>query len=123
MSYKLCYISSHLDYHEAYFTKLPLSEQWGDDWDDAPYEHNAGMPYEDEDCEMVLFSSPLQTPAENGKVCSVRDINNKIHPWLHGEKQFNDGAFFKVWAGCSISMFKKIIKDVGGKIYVEEGVL
>lgn len=30
----------------AYFTDIPLSEQWGDDWDDAPYEHNAGDPYD-----------------------------------------------------------------------------
>ena len=31
----------------AYFTPLPLEEQWGDDWNDAPYEHNAGVPYDD----------------------------------------------------------------------------
>ena len=30
----------------AYFTPVPLDEQWGDDWDDAPYEHNAGTPYD-----------------------------------------------------------------------------
>ena len=33
--------------HYAYFTPLPLTEQWGDDWNDAPYEHNAGIPYDD----------------------------------------------------------------------------
>lgn len=32
----------------SYFTDIPLSEQWGDDWDDAPYEHNAGRPYDDD---------------------------------------------------------------------------
>lgn len=31
----------------AYFTPIELSEQWGDDWDDAPYEHNAEIPYDD----------------------------------------------------------------------------
>ena len=31
----------------AYFTPIELSEQWGDDWNDAPYEHNAGSPYDD----------------------------------------------------------------------------
>lgn len=31
----------------AYFTTKPLEKQWGDDWDDAPYEHNAGIPYDD----------------------------------------------------------------------------
>lgn len=40
--YKLCYID---DSKGAYFTTQPLEEQWGDDWNDAPYEHNAGPPY------------------------------------------------------------------------------
>ena len=38
---RLCYI----DNCWAYFTTQPLDKQWGDDWDDAPYEHNAGEPY------------------------------------------------------------------------------
>lgn len=33
--------------HYLYFTN-DLSKQWGDDWNDAPYEHNAGDPYDDE---------------------------------------------------------------------------
>lgn len=37
----LCYV----DGNRAYFTTQPLDQQWGDDWDDAPYEHNAGTPY------------------------------------------------------------------------------
>ena len=28
-----------------YFTS-DMAAQWGDDWDDRPYEHNAGKPYE-----------------------------------------------------------------------------
>ena len=31
----------------AYFTPLPLDEQTGDDWNDAPYDCNAGAPYDD----------------------------------------------------------------------------
>lgn len=38
---RLCYVSGPF----AYFTSKELSEQWGDDWNDAPYEHNAGEPY------------------------------------------------------------------------------
>lgn len=30
-----------------FFTSAPLAAQWGDDWNDAPYEHNAGTPYPD----------------------------------------------------------------------------
>ena len=33
----------------AYFTPLAMEDQWGDDWDDAPYEHNAGSPCDPED--------------------------------------------------------------------------
>ena len=39
--YKLCYVSNGV----LYFTNKELSEQWGDDWNDHPYEHNAGEPY------------------------------------------------------------------------------
>ena len=38
----LCYV----DEPWAYFTTQDLDKQWGDDWNDAPYEHNAGTPYE-----------------------------------------------------------------------------
>lgn len=37
----LCYVKGCF----AYFTSQPVEEQWGDDWNDAPYEHNAGEPY------------------------------------------------------------------------------
>lgn len=37
----LCYY----DLSHAYFTTQSLDKQWGDDWDDQPYEHNAGRPY------------------------------------------------------------------------------
>ena len=37
----LCYVEGNW----AYFTTKDLDKQWGDDWDDAPYEHNAGTPY------------------------------------------------------------------------------
>lgn len=40
MVYKLCYV----DNNEAWFTS-DFKHQWGDDWDDRPYEHNAGSPY------------------------------------------------------------------------------
>lgn len=31
----------------AFFTEVVLAAQWGDDWDDAPYEYNAEEPYDD----------------------------------------------------------------------------
>lgn len=43
-TFKLCYVHHNILYFTDSFEK-----QWGDDWDDAPYEHNAGEPYEWED--------------------------------------------------------------------------
>ena len=40
--YKLCYVEGQ----KAYFTSN-FEKQWGDDWNDRPYECNAGEPYDD----------------------------------------------------------------------------
>ena len=39
--YKLCYVDDNI----LYFTDN-FKNQWGDDWNDAPYEYNAGEPYD-----------------------------------------------------------------------------
>lgn len=39
------YIEGEQEYY-AYFTPVSLDEQWGDDWDDYPYNENAGEPYD-----------------------------------------------------------------------------
>lgn len=41
---RLCFVDYKREMR-AYFTTQPVQKQWGDDWDDAPYEHNAGPPY------------------------------------------------------------------------------
>jgi len=50
--FRLCFVriayedrEDHEPTHVAYFTSQPIVDQWGDDWGDAPYEHNAGPPY------------------------------------------------------------------------------
>ena len=40
------YIEGKQEYY-AYFTPAELEKQWGDDWDDKPYEYNAEIPYDD----------------------------------------------------------------------------
>jgi hypothetical protein len=40
------YVKGEKEFY-AYFTPKPLYEQWGDDWNDAPYEYNAEIPYDD----------------------------------------------------------------------------
>jgi len=54
----LCYVDSIYESEEhdqddnssdykviLYYTTNSLDKQWGDDWNDSPYEHNAGTPY------------------------------------------------------------------------------
>ena len=60
------YIEGETD-HYAFFTPV-FDKQWGDDWNDAPYEHNAGEPYD---------SVTLSTKEVNGIkfVDEVADVN------------------------------------------------
>lgn len=80
--------------HYLYFTNN-LNEQWGDDWDDAPYEYNAEIPYEYkthivrvavnlyyEDC---LYDFILKLPKDYGNgnsPFSVDMINAGMIPWI-----------------------------------------
>lgn len=46
-NYQLCYVHSINDWtHELWFANQKPTDLWGDDWNDAPYEHNAEPPYE-----------------------------------------------------------------------------
>ena len=109
---KLCYIQEGV----AYFTNN--DEQWGDDWDDAPYEHNAGTPYEEEGYEILkvgfYVSENYFEPCDyfNGNYFSVEKINSKFIPWLIPDSIKNKPIF----AGETIKDFSKKIKDVSGSI-------
>ena len=138
----LCFIKDNT----AYFTTQELSKQTGDDWDDAPYEHNAGTPYEpsmqyfadgrkekirrdwNEDgtpkweISEVIFKTDLVTPEEyncRSSPYSVEDINAKYVPWLATAKYSGDPKVV-IHAGVTITEFKRLIRSAGGKIYVEE---
>jgi hypothetical protein len=138
----LCYVKNN----KAYFTTQELSKQRGDDWDDAPYEHNAGPPYtpamryytdgREEKIERdwntdgspkweiieVMFGSGLVTPEEwhhNSSPYSVDAINAKYVPWLCTPTWSSDPKV-AIHAGTTVSEFKKLIRQSGGKIYVKE---
>jgi hypothetical protein len=118
----LCYISEDW---EAWFTTQALEDQWGDDWNDAPYECNAGLPYawRDGDTEPEWKLTRIRVePAEymripvgmcNGEYHTVEDMNKKLFPWVNGRG-------FVIWAGTQLSEFKRIIKENGGTIFIEE---
>lgn len=127
--YRLCYV----DGQKAWFTDN-FEKQWGDDWNDKPYECNAGEPYNSwseliEDNEDIFkrkykhhqiklktlyFETndwSEQKPCDMGRF-SVEDINKGTIAWVHTDK-------FNILAGTEIEEFIKIIKENGGKIYME----
>jgi hypothetical protein len=115
----LCYASGNC----AFFTTAPLNEQWGDDWNDAPYEHNAGEPYVMDGFAIhkVYFNGPYETPADraNGNSSySVQDINNGNVAWLMlsswpGSKRDVPPIF----AGTEYAEFVRKVNCAGGTVY------
>lgn len=110
-----------------------LKNNGGDDWDDAPYEHNAGEPYNDwseliEDNEdifkrkykhheikhKVLYFEVDdwndQRPCDMGRY-SVEDINKQAVAWIHTDK-------FNILAGTTIENFIDILERHGGKVFL-----
>lgn len=107
----------------AYFTPLDLDEQWGDDWDDYPYEHNAGTPYdskyEEKDEEgkwkeyeivkvpFYVDSWKVYFPSEwgdggNSPFC-VRDINAGAAAWVYyaGKDRKSSNGSVAIHAGVN----------------------
>lgn len=105
----------------------------GDDWDDAPYEHNADEPYDSwseliEDNEdwakrkFIHHPIELKTlyfeindywnyiPCDRGSF-SVEEINKGAIAWIITDK-------FCIPAGTTIEKFIEIIQENGGTIYV-----
>ena len=125
----LCYI----DGNRAFFTTQPLADQWGDDWDDAPYEHNAGDPYTplvyhyadgtqkkaDRDWNAdgtpkwtiltVEFTGSVRRPCDGmlNSPYSVQQINAGAVPWLCM-------PFAGLYAGASFAEFREFIRLAGG---------
>jgi hypothetical protein len=113
----LCYIKDNW----AYFT-TNLKDQWGDDWDDAPYDRNAGEPYTHyDDCQVtkVAWEANLIPPSE--RLCryySVDQINAQKTPWLTSpDWDYTRNPDMEIWAGTILSKFKSLIHKVGGTVY------
>lgn len=128
----LCYVKDET--HTAYFTSRPLADQWGDDWNDRPYEHNAGTPSTWRDVatggwEIVevefhcgdRFKSPAQRSqtSKGGSSYSVEDINKSGGhiPWL------TDTAFKlpSILPGCPLHKFIHTILSAGGACRLPDG--
>ena len=122
----LCYV----DGCWAYFTTRKLSEQWGDDWNDAPYEHNAGRPYEFHEHDRkegrepwqivkVAFDGGFETPAEghNNSPWSVEQINAGAVAWLRTDSYRTTKPVI-IPAGVTIERFCELIHEGGGTVYL-----
>ena len=128
LSLRLCYIDSHDG--GAWFTSCDLDKQWGDDWNDAPYEHNAGEPYRDHypvESEKKRVSHRLfkvyweskdyKTPKDGflNSPWSVERINAQLLPWLIPVD--GAGAHVKpVVAGTTLREFLKFVEESEGGI-------
>lgn len=128
---KLCYVYGNT----AYFTTQALSDQWGDDWDDAPYEHNAGRPYSpsiyyyadgtqkkserdwnaDGSPKWTIlkakFTGAFRQPCDGviNSEYSVEQINSGAVPWL-------SVPFAGLYAGASLAEFREFIRRAGGTV-------
>lgn len=138
-TYKLCFVTENW----AYFTTRKLDEQWGDDWGDAPYEYNAGLPYwwnervrrynsltgsfqyepnpePRWEIHKVAFDGDFDLPHEQGREAmspySVRDINKKDVPWLK-TGEYSSRAHVEIWAGTTYPEFVQWILQGGGMVY------
>lgn len=118
--YKLCYVDDKV----AYFTNKDLSEQWGDDWDDAPYEHNAGEPYSDNEDQIikVMFDSNLIEPRYeyHNSPFSVDDINNGAIAWLRS-RNYEDNKVF-ISAKTTIKEFIEKVEASGGEVFIPKKI-
>ena len=121
--YRLCYVDDNILYFTDHF-----KTQWSDDWNDAPYEHNAGTPYEwmpdwtDEENikhghgHLRIFAYEhnwlIKKPCDNygyNSPYSVEDINNGAIAWLFCEDACG------LMAGATIKETKEWFKKANTK--------
>lgn len=123
--FKLCYVDGN---NTAWFTTQPLTgpnKQCGDDWDDSPYEHNAGEPYCEKEDELVRIGvEGFRTPAHLGFRCSVEQINSGVVAWLTREVGYmnNEGLYSynitTIHAGTDLPTFISRVKEAGGEVLI-----
>jgi hypothetical protein len=125
--YRLCFV----DGPWAYFADAEPTEMWGDDWNDAPHDCNAGTPYvrEGQQVVRVAFDGDWTTVGQGafggyvkerwGWLC-VERINRGEAPWM---VQLNYGSLdtdpirFEIHAGTTLGNFKLIVREAGGHVY------
>jgi hypothetical protein len=119
-AYELCFVRAPW----AYFTRVPLDQQWGDGWERVPYEQHAGPPYDDSPAQILTlaFDGPLYTPDRgyDGKMRSVIDINRGDAPWLRTQ-DFIGNAPIHIMAGVTLEKFVEQVELAGGRVFAPLG--
>lgn len=134
--YRLCYVSEPW----VYFTTQELNKQWGDDWNDCAYEHNAEPPYtwDDKiwrdgewipnpepswDVKRVALAGDFETPctyAYNSSY-SVEMINAGAVPWLSTDRFVRSAPHTHIYAGTSYPEFRRLAAQAGWTVYEPVG--
>lgn len=122
----LCYVSGSL----LVFTTQALEDQTGDDWNDAPYEHNAGYPYAygDHDAKRgkepwqlveLYYQGDFEQPSSwaYNSPYSIDHINARAVPWLQSDRHGPEPFKHKVWAGWTLRQVAAAIAKAGGMVY------
>jgi hypothetical protein len=119
-AYGLCFVRAPW----AYFTRLPLDQQWGDGWERTPYEQHAGAPYDDGPAQIltVAFDGPLYPPnaGYDGTMHSVIEINRGDAPWLRTQ-DFIGNAPIHIMAGVTLESFVEQVELAGGRVFAPLG--
>jgi len=124
---RLCFVKNGW----AYFTSIPVVEQWGDDWDVVPYEYSAGEPslskkgkHKNHNIVKVAFESNYIDPSydENDIARSVEMINKGDIPWLR-TPPWVDVPLKDILVGTSLEDFIRFIDDSGGEVYLPSSMI
>lgn len=125
LTLKLCFVKRNF----AWFTSCPVSFQWGDDWDESPYEYNAGEPYahhetkdgkkQDHTVVKVYWEAPYVTPdaLDEKSKWSVKSINRGNIAWL-SSSSWSDQELSPIHSGTSLEDFIKHIQSAGGEVFI-----
>lgn len=128
----LCYVkewwSTDARPRVAYFTTAKLDKQWGDDWNDAPYDCNAGDPYlwdpeHPRDLERwsvyaAEVTGPFETPAgvAFNTPFAVEDVNTGVIAWLWESSAPNHRPRVVIPAGTTFKRFAELVAAAGGTV-------
>lgn len=125
---RLCYVEDGFAWFTSHFEK-----EWGDDWNDAPYECNAGHPYGyhyvdvgsstkervDHRLVKVAYDGPFDQPKTNhfNSPYSVETINTGMVPWLNAWPVRKDGF---IRAGSTLKEFIDFVEKNEGHVYLRK---